>query len=562
MQGIFIGQVFWAWNQQVVVELSMSPQKVSVHQTVKITVKSNTEGDIVENWPAEFVKTNRMQSSWQYVQDAKLGSVKQEYSVVFTGSFNKKGSYHVGPFHLKVGNKTYASNVLMICVEPRSTDRNLEHISHQQLLNKAFAVVEASTTSVYEGEPIVMCGKVYSKERTFGSPILKRNYSIDGVSDVHAIPQDQQWETVTVNGQEYASFVFDEKVLFPVGNQTLTVQPFDMYLSYGFHGVHVRSTVPTIKVLPLPADPPKNFNGGVGEFEITQRCRAKTIKLGDVIEVEVVVSGQGNLHTLETPKLTLPKTMTAYGKPQINEEYDFCMYGAKGKVTYIFPIQVNSKGKHTIPPVSIAYFQPKKKLYVQTKATLPTEIEVESDPVKINDFSSSEQLAAISSDERSFGMPDSSSDRLELWIWGLGTSLSIVCGASLFLLIRRRNKQQDGKQATNNAQNNIDDNQTVNLEAYVKEMLQQTIFYFNEQQTDNFYACMEKTLMALMKFKMQQPSDSRLLRSELIAMLHQHNDPYSSNIECLFKECDAARYGQMTPLISQEHMIEELKKIV
>jgi len=562
MQGIFIGHVFLAWNQNVVVELSAQPEKANVNEVIKITVKSNDEGDIIENWPSEFIKLQRVQSSWQYIQEVKSGSAKQEHTVVFSGSFKKKGTYNIGPFYLKTEKNTYTSNVLTIEVIDASQNRNIEHITYYPAKKKVFGTVYFSDSIVYEGEPVVVCGKVYSKERTFGSPILKRNYTVNGVNDIHPIVHDHQWETVKIKDTEYSSFIFEKKVFFPTGNKTITAKPFDIYLPYGVYGVHVRSLTSSLRVLPLPADPPSNFIGAVGQFEVNQKCKSKKIKIGDIIEIEVEVSGQGNLHAIETPKVNFPKNMTTYGTPHKYEEYQFCSNGAKGKITYVYPVQVDKEGTQVIPPVSIAYFDPKLKKYVQTSANKAIEMNVEHiQTLQITDLSSQKSTKDISSDEIVATNIQHANKGTKNWVWSLGTSLSIVmCSGLIFLVVKRKRRN-----AAKINETDIDlerSNNSAYMAQVVNDLIHQTTFYYKEQQKDKFYMSMEKSLIAVLKFKVQEGKDSTLSRYQLLNKLREIHQSHAESIERMFKECEAARYGQITSQVSQEKMLEELRRIV
>ncbi|EPB65477.1 hypothetical protein ANCCEY_15459, partial [Ancylostoma ceylanicum] len=256
----FVLCAFWAWNQKAKVQLIVTPEEVGINQTVTVTIKSNVEGDIVENWPSNFIK----------------------------GNFNKAGKYKFGPFYVKAGNKTYKSNSVTINVITNPTQNSTDDITNKQLRQPAFGIIESSSVKIYEGEPLVLSGRVYSKERTFGRPILRRSFEVDGVNDFYPLQQSESWETVTIKRKNFESFAFERKVMFPVGSGTLSIQPFEIYLPYGSHGFNVLSSVPVVEIIPLPPNPPVEFIGAVGEFEVAQNYVSKTIKQGDIIQIDVV----------------------------------------------------------------------------------------------------------------------------------------------------------------------------------------------------------------------------------------------------------------------------------
>lgn len=441
---IFTFVSFVAWNQKANVCLTVEPEEVGVNQNVSITIKSNVEGDIVENWPSNFLKGYGIQSLSRYVQDVNTGQMIQEHIVVFNGSFTKVGKYKIGPFYVKAGNKTYTSNSVKINVTSSPNQSGGGDVSNRQLREPAFGVVEVSSQKIYEGEPLVVSGRVYSKERTFGRPVLKRNFEFVGVNDEQALQQAESWEDVTLKNKQFVSFAFEKKVLFPVGSGTLTIQPFEIYLPFGSHGFNIISSTPVVEVVSLPPNPPTDFIGAVGEFDVVQNLQQKKIKQGDIIQVDVVVKGNGNLHAIEKPTLRVPKGMTTYGDPEIKENYLFTSLGAVGEVTYTFHIQVAKEGKQKIEPVQIAYFDPKQEQYIQVKAKNEIVIDVAGNPkfelANETDSLSSSTLA----NETNFKTKNQkglfSKENEMVWIGAGGFVLLL---SALFFLVFRKKKPKE-----------------------------------------------------------------------------------------------------------------------
>jgi len=560
-----IGQLGWSFGQDIRLELLVSPDRVAVDQTIKITLKSNEEGDIIEKWPAEFVKMNQMQSSWQYMKDAKTNGLKQEHSVIFSGSFTHAGDYQLGPFLLKVGNKTYASNTLTVTVFDKVQKKSRNIHANRRSLKHALGLVEISKAKLYEGEPLVVRGKVYAKEQTSSNPILKRNFELQDVSDAYLLPNKQAWEATILSGESYYSFIFNEQVVFPIADKSLLISPFEMYLPYGFHGVHIRSSTPEITVLPLPTDQPDSFIGGVGEFDITQRSRTESCKKGDIIEIEVVISGIGNLHAIETPKLMTPTYMTKYGDVQKKENFIFSSQGSQGEITFTYPIQITRIGTHLIQPITIAYFHPRTKRYIIKKAQEAIRIQVtDESPVEMSDWGTSKTLADISSDHY-IARHSNQSDNTKKWLWYVGSSLFFmtVSTASILLFIRQKKRKAIVNQERieqscvyQTSASQINDYQTIT------DGINQLSFYLSQQQIDKFYLTLEKTLIASLKFKTQQPSDATISRHELMHLLRKNNDPSLEKVKILFQSCDYARYGHLEMSVSPEQLFEELKTIL
>lgn len=551
---------FWAFNQKGKVQLTVEPEEVGINQPLAITINSNVEGDIVENWPSNFVKGYGIQSLSRYVQDVNTGKMVQEHVVVFTGTFNKVGKYKIGPFYVKAGNKTYTSNSVKVNVVSSPTQGSGEDISKQQLRQPAFGTIEVSSTKIYEGEPLVMLGRVYARERTYGRPVLRRAFSVEGVSDVYPLQQTEMWESVSIKRKSYESFAFEKKVLFPVGSGTLNIHPFEIYLPFGTQDYNVVSSVPVVEVIPLPANSPAEFIGAVGEFAVEQNCGAKKMKQGDIIQVDVIVSGAGNLHAIETPVLPLPKGMTTYGDAEVKEDYIFNSQGAVGKVTYTYHVQVTKEGDQTIKPVKIAYFNPKEEKYVTVSAPKSITVAVTGNPTfELQNDTDSMALANQNADQKNLN--DQSPQRFfsgeNSWMWYGAGVLLLIAGVVLFLMLKP--KKGKGEQPSSVKQKSIEKPLAV---SEVRELIGQASFYLREKQTDKFYISIEKALIAVMTVKLKLPADSTMGRSEMLEELRIQQNTAVPVIQKLLEKCDYARYGIADSEDEQEMILKQTENLI
>ncbi len=551
---------FWAFNQKGKVQLTVEPEEVGINQPLAITINSNVEGDIVENWPSNFVKGYGIQSLSRYVQDVNTGKMVQEHVVVFTGTFNKVGKYKIGPFYVKAGNKTYTSNSVKVNVVSSPTQGSGEDISKQQLRQPAFGTIEVSSTKIYEGEPLVMLGRVYARERTYGRPVLRRAFSVEGVSDVYPLQQTEMWESVSIKRKSYESFAFEKKVLFPVGSGTLNIHPFEIYLPFGTQDYNVVSSVPVVEVIPLPANSPAEFIGAVGEFAVEQNCGAKKMKQGDIIQVDVIVSGAGNLHAIETPVLPLPKGMTTYGDAEVKEDYIFNSQGAVGKVTYTYHVQVTKEGDQTIKPVKIAYFNPKEEKYVTVSAPKSITVAVTGNPTfELQNDTDSMALANQNADQKNLN--DQSPQRFfsgeNSWMWYGAGGLLLIAGVVLFLMLKP--KKGKGEQPSSVKQKSIEKPLAV---SEVRELIGQASFYLREKQTDKFYISIEKALIAVMTVKLKLPADSTMGRSEMLEELKIQQNTAVPVIQKLLEKCDYARYGIADSEDEQEMILKQTENLI
>ncbi|MCO5258513.1 MAG: BatD family protein [Crocinitomicaceae bacterium] len=562
LYSFFILSSFFIWGQKASVQLTVEPQEVGVNQQFSITIKSNVEGNIVENWPSNFVKGYGVQSLSRYVQDFNNGKMVQEHVVIFTGSFNKAGNYKIGPFYVRAGNKTYTSTTATINVlNTPQQSKGGDEISKRQLNQPAFGVIEVSSTKIYEGEPLVVNGRVYAREQTFGRPVLKRPFDFNGVTDAHEIQQTEMWETKFVKGREYESFTFGKKVLFPVGSGALSINPFEVYLPFIDQDYTVVSSTPTVEVVPLPGNAPSNFIGGVGEFSIEQKYPSnQKVKQGDIIQLDLIISGKGNLHAIESPTIQLPAGMNTYGDAEVNEDYAFTSQGASGKITYTYHVQATKAGMQTIKPVSIAYFNPKTEKYETAQASNSIQIAVqENKAFNIQEDTKEIENNPLESDKQyNYNKVKELLTPKNSWIW-YSSGGALLLSALIFFLMKRKKEEQP--EETTAPKIDVVKEQPIDI-SVVQASINRLEFYLKQQHSELFYATLEKTLIHILNYKLQKPEHSEATRNELLNELSLSVPQLSSQLKSLFNKCDFSRYGMGSDESEMEQLLNEVKGLV
>lgn len=202
--------------------------------------------------------------------------------------------------------------------------------------------------------------------------------------DTRPIPQ-----SVVENGLLYHMIVLKRVAVFPTRIGQLTVEPLkietEAYFPFGssdpferffslrsqFETVKLASDPIRINVSALPPDAPDAFNGAVGRFDMRASSSRAELEVGEPIEVQITISGQGNLATLEAP---------AFRPPGIFERYDPDVVAniqregdqISGNKTFTYVLVPRSNGDFELPPVEFAYYDPSAKRYVTDTVELGT----------------------------------------------------------------------------------------------------------------------------------------------------------------------------------------------
>ncbi len=433
--------------QKPMVALTSDKKEVGVDEHMGFTVTSNVEGSMKIDFPVEFeVDLNVMHGMEQKMDPS--GKIKTYYYMQQTGSFKKEGTYSFYAY-TTYRNKVYRSNKITIKVNEASEDDNKVNSN-----DPVFGFIQCKKTSVYEGEPILLKAKVFSYiniEYLEGYSDFKADISMEE----HTFPNGRvEVEQTRVNGKDALAFEYGKQLLIPVGTGKCHIKPYEMALRC--HGslfsktIRFRSSGLTINIKPLPGNAPKDFIGAVGEYRLSQKNPTKGVKEGEVFTLELIVSGVGNLHNSNAPKLKLPKGCSIYGDPERIEDIEFTESGAEGMITYRFNIQVLEDHDLAFTAPSISYFDPEKERYISIKGNA-FHINVIPDksfnPVVLTDPTAGTHTDMVDLKTRQTKNSEtktSSSSKSKFWV-GIVAPTSLLGLLFLFLAVKKRKKKETEK---------------------------------------------------------------------------------------------------------------------
>lgn len=351
------------------VNLSINPGTAEVGETFEITVTSTKSGNVdFGKLPDAFIQDYAIQQGTSQFQSPNGKMTIQHYYTI-SGIIKKPGNFTFGPVTVTSGNKTYASNTVIINISPKVKMQG-GAISSRQLRDPAFGTIEVNKTTLYEGEPLLVRAKIYARYK----PTHINNYQpydMDGALLKHQVGNNNQLKTIVeqYRGENLYAIDYDKNILFPSSVGKVKIEPYKLNLHQGYQNFPLESSSLTVNILPLPGNPPNDFIGGVGSFEVNRILKDTKFDQGDVITMTLEISGVGNLHNITEPQLNLPKGFSQYGDPVITEEFSIGVKGSEGTITYEYNIEVNASGKTTLPPTTITYFDPNLRKYVTTEST-------------------------------------------------------------------------------------------------------------------------------------------------------------------------------------------------
>lgn len=553
---------FCSIAQKPLVFLEVDPKEAEIGEVLTITVKSNVQGEIDIDFPSAFVHGFNVMNGMEQEIDYNTGKVISYYYLSQTGTFQKPGTFKIGPAYVKKGNKVYRSNTVNITISKENDPTNSgNELTTRQLKQPAFGIIEKSKTVIYEGEPLILNAKVYAQ---FDASHLENyeGYSLDGAIDKHSIGNTSQIvvEEEKIKRKSYFSFVYDKKVVFPNGVGTLTINPFKLTLRRGFESLPLTSSATTIEVKPLPKNAPENFIGGVGQFGISRKLTSKPSKQGDIFTLLVEIDGFGNLQNIIEPDLNLPKGFILYGDPIVKEDFVYGSHGAEGKISYEYNIQVTKHGELTFPETTIAYFDPTKEKYIQisTEKNAFTISKNEKFNGVVKDatpLSNNEKKLVSSPSLADESIQSKIPDFLKSPVFWIGISSPILLLFFLGLFWKKKSPNKVNTEIKNNQKNTHKEIQLVFEEA--ENALRQTNW-------NNFYSLIEKGLLLSISLFLENYEISQLNKNEILAKLEENKmDPEKvETFRMLFNRCEEARYGMGSNELAHEKILASAKVVV
>ena len=112
----------------------------------------------------------------------------------------------------------------------------------------------------------------------------------------------------------------------------------------------------TINVKALPeSGKPADFSGAVGQFDFKVSPSKTNLKSGESLDLDISVSGKGNLKLFTLPKPVVPSALEMYD-PVHNEQVNTPLTGMIGKISDKYTIIPQYKGKYPIKSMQFTYF--------------------------------------------------------------------------------------------------------------------------------------------------------------------------------------------------------------
>ena len=318
------------------------------------------------------------------------------YTISYVLQANSAGEHKIGVAKIGVDGKSYSTQVTPIEVRsggddsgagdsPQSSqqqEQSLEQRAAGQIAKDDLMLrVNVSRSSVYKGEAVRATLKLYSRVNVIGSEGAKLP-SFDGFWS-QQLEAEQGPFRETLNGKVYDAYNLGEYILYPQQSGKLTIEPAKITIiaqmfvrnnrprNSFFDNTHdiynlrreVVSPAVTIDVKPFPAGAPQSFTGAVGKYTMEAHISLTEMAANSAANIDLKISGTGNIGFVQEPKITLPATFELYDVKS-TEQIRTTAAGSSGFRRFEYPFIARAEGDYTIAPIEFTYFSPESRQYV------------------------------------------------------------------------------------------------------------------------------------------------------------------------------------------------------
>lgn len=503
------------------------------------------------------------------------------YSKIVVLIARNKGRFTIPAATAIINGKQMRSNTASIAVlsgipgmnniNPDDIDTEEESILHpgdnikDKIEKNLFLRVETSKNSCYVGEPLMVVYKAYSRLNA-NSQVMKRP-SLTGFSVMEMVDAyDGKPEIEKLNGRSYYTNLVRKVQLFPLqeGKYTLDAAEIESVIHFiktdepatkkGGTSIN-RSATPmfpsmlnhrtilrtqplaiTVKSLPV-ANQPDDFSGAVGQFNVIVKVPATSIHKGDLVKIQVIISGRGNLSLITPPPIKWPKGVDT-AEPAVKENINKYIFPLSGSKTFEYSFAAPDTGNYIIPAIHLSYFDPAEQKY--KKAT--------------NDSITLHVLPAIKKNdaETDVAIANQTSVIQQKFYWFACIALVII--ASIVYQVISLQKVKKKEVAKSSAP--VPPQETPSPQKIAAELLVKAKLAIQHQQAPIFYHEVEQALWKVVADNWKV-LPSKMNKHHITRLLTEKDVPAETtrNLLTILDECEWALYTPGQSVTSMEALI-------
>ena len=556
-----------AATAQVQFDAKVSKKTLGINERLRVDFEMNQDGDNFR--PPSFDNFKVVGGPNQSISNSWING-KRSFSKTYSYFLapQSRGKLTIGQATIEINDETYKTLPIQVevtaAVDVPKDGNNADFVASENV----HLVAEVSNANPFLNEAITVTYKLYvshdvsitSQWREIDTPKYADFWSqnIDNQNNFKVYEGK-------FNGEDYRYVVLRTTVLYPQKTGKLDIEPLTLDIPIDVQGnrrdifgrrlmERVNKTISagnrTIDVKPLPLEgKPDGFNGAVGDFAFDVNTNKTTLNANESLQLDVKVSGKGNLKLFTLPAVKLPNTLEVY-EPEHNESVNTTVAGMQGTITDTYTVVPQFKGTYPVNPITFSYFDPKTEKY-KTITSKEFTIEVENGPISsatssINPNDAKKQVV-LSKDNFKYIKLDANLKPIaqesffkSALFWSLlGSPFLLI---PLFILAGKKRKQR---------LNDVEGNKLRRANKLAKKYLSEA--KRNISNPVSFYESLERALHNYLKAQLSIET-SEMEKSLISKMLLERNVEVAvvENFITLLKSCEYARYASSSKASVQQ----------
>ena len=328
-------------------------------------------------------------SSTQIINGRMSQQVTNSY-VYYLLALNE-GKYVIPPASFTYKNKVYASDSMHIEVVGRASQRQTAPAGGNPADNEPdaeysgadlFVSLSLNRKDVYLGEHIVATVKIFTRVNLSGINEIKYPPFNGFLKSDIATPPLTSLKQENVRGTIYGTGVVQQFLLYPQVTGEITIDPVqisvliqqkagksdpffgDFFTTYQTVPRAIASQPVKVNVKPLPGNQPDNYSGVVGNISLRATLNKDTVNVNDPINLDITISGTGNLRVAGTPIIKLSPDIEVFD-PKVTDDIKNGLNGTSGQKKFEYLLIPRHYGDFTVPPVVYSYYNVSNGRYEQ-----------------------------------------------------------------------------------------------------------------------------------------------------------------------------------------------------
>jgi hypothetical protein len=408
---ILISLLFMSFGfSQIKFEAEASKTNLGVNENLRVDFKMNKDGDNFN--PPSFDGFSVVGGPNQSVSNNWINGVRS-FSKTYSYFLSpiKKGKYTIGQASIEIDGDIYKTMPIQVQVT-EAVQSSVSPNNPISFLNDDIELnIDISKNEVYLNEPISVEFKL----------LFNPKINVTNLGEIDSPEFNNFWsqnikiprleiKSTSYKGQRYNYVTWKKTLLFPQKTGNLDLLPLTLDVTvdvptnrrdffgniiYTQTSKKVSSRKRTIKVKDFPTkDKPESFNGAVGKFDISLLSSKSELKATESFQLELKVTGNGNLKLFSLPEIIVPSSLEKYD-PEFKENIKSSISGMNGQISNTYTIVPQFKGKYPIPPVEFSYFNPETEKYMIIK-TSESIVDVTEGPLN-SEFTNNSSLSQLQS---------------------------------------------------------------------------------------------------------------------------------------------------------------------